>query len=174
MASQNEVADHLFMTQQAVSALIQKGILPSPSGRAGLDLDTCREAYIRHAREIAAGRVSAVSGEGLDLVQERARLAAEQADGQAMKNAVLRGELIQAEDVERIFGALVTSARAAFLALPHKAAPLVVGKTSPVEAQAVLTGLVHEALASLAAGEASRTFGAMAPQSTADEATELH
>lgn len=174
MATQAEVADHLFMSQQAVSALVQKRILPSPSERGSLDLAACREAYVRHLREVAAGRASAESGESLNLVQERARLAAEQADGYAMKNALLRGELIQAGDVERVFGMLVSSARARFLSLPHKAAPLVVGKVTPAEAQGVLTGLVHEALSALAAGEASCVFDAAAAESAADEAAEIH
>ncbi|MBP0446716.1 hypothetical protein J8J14_18220 [Roseomonas sp. SSH11] len=161
MATQAEVAAHLGLSQQAVSALIQRAILPGAAGKGGLDLDACRLAYVRHLREVAAGRASAESGEGLDLVQERARLAAEQADATAMKNAITRGELVPAGDLERVFGALVSSARERFLALPYKAAPLVIGKATPVEAQAVLTDLVHEALLILASGETSRAFAAM-------------
>lgn len=161
MATQAEVAVHLDLSQQAVSALIQRGILPGAAGKRGLDLEACRLAYIRHLREVAAGRASAESGEGLDLVQERARLAAEQADATAMKNAVTRAELVPAGDVERVFGALVTSARERFLSLPHKAAPLVIGKATPAEAQAVLTDLVHEALSILASGEASHVLASM-------------
>ena len=52
-------------------------------------VDEVRVAYIRHLREMAAGRFS----EGpLDLAQERAALAREQREAVAIKNALARGE----------------------------------------------------------------------------------
>lgn len=48
-------------------------------------------AYIRHLREVAAGR--ATSEEGLDLATERAHLARAQRERVEMQNAVTRGEL---------------------------------------------------------------------------------
>lgn len=54
-------------------------------------LKQLRVAYIRHLREIAAGRAS-TADKALDLAAERAALAREQRIGQAMKNAVARGE----------------------------------------------------------------------------------
>jgi phage terminase Nu1 subunit (DNA packaging protein) len=50
---------------------------------------------VKRAVERAGGDV----GDDLDLNAERARLAREQADGQAIKNAVARGELLPAEEV---------------------------------------------------------------------------
>lgn len=73
------------ISQPAVSGLISRGIL-SP----GSTLQEWLHGYCDHLREMAAGRAS--GGGGLDLVQERARQAKEQADRIAMQNAVTRKE----------------------------------------------------------------------------------
>jgi len=56
----------------------------------------------------------------LDLDAERARLAKEQADGHELKNAQTRGDLVSAEAVTREWVAIVSSARAAMLAVPSR------------------------------------------------------
>ena len=93
--TQQEIADHLDMSQQAVSGLCSE---------IGLDwrsatLDEVRVRYIRRLREQAAGRAAAGD---LDLVGERARLAKEQADRVAMQNAVTRGELAPVALIEEV------------------------------------------------------------------------
>lgn len=154
MATQAEIAEHLDLSQQAISALLARGVLPAASRKGGLDRDACRVAYIRHLREQAAGRASAAAeDEGLDLVAERARLAKEQADAQAMRNAILRGELVSAEDLETVAGAIVDAIRAKILALPTRATPLVIGLNSHAEIRDKLTDLMHEALTELVATE---------------------
>ena len=96
MATQNELAAYLDLSQQAVSKLKTAGVLPSPTGRGSYDLDVSRVAYIRHLRAGAAGR-----GGGRDdsLEAQRARLAAAQAEAQERKNAHDRGELVRLADV---------------------------------------------------------------------------
>lgn len=96
MLSQQDIASHLDMSQQAVSALLE---------HLGVDwktaqLDEIRVAYIRRLREAAAGR----GGEGAvgELAAERARLAREQADKIAMQNAVTRGELAPVALIEEV------------------------------------------------------------------------
>ena len=118
MATVSDVARHLDLSMARVGQLQLADVLPRSKGRSGLDLDECRVAYIRHLREAAAGRG--------DLSAERARLAREQADGQAMKNAAAarasccRG-LTSTRTVQVVFGRV----RARLLAIPTKAAPLV-------------------------------------------------
>ena len=73
------------VTQQAISDLVSRGTLQR-GGTAGQWL----RAYCSNLREQAAGRAS--MGD-LDLVQERARLAKEQADRVAMANQQERREL---------------------------------------------------------------------------------
>jgi phage terminase Nu1 subunit (DNA packaging protein) len=83
--TQSEFADLVGISQQAVSALLMRGTLSNG--------DTARQwlhDYCENLREQAAGRASTGS---LDLVQERARLAKEQADKVAMSNQQLRLEL---------------------------------------------------------------------------------
>lgn len=82
------------VTQQAVSDLHQRGIL----SRDGSGLDWLQN-YCAHMREIAAGR-------SLDLAQERARLAREQADKVAMQNAITRREHAPVEVLELVIGSV--------------------------------------------------------------------
>lgn len=85
--TQQEIAEHLDMSDRNLRDLLQS---------VGLDhkqaaMSEIRVAYIRRLREQAAGRMGGEMG-GLDLVQERAALAREQREGQAIKNAVARKE----------------------------------------------------------------------------------
>lgn len=83
--TQGQFADMVGVTQQAISDQLSRGVLQRGDTAAGW-----LRAYCRNLREQAAGRAS--MGD-LDLVQERARLAKEQADKVAMANAVERREL---------------------------------------------------------------------------------
>ena len=150
MSTQVEIAEHLDLSQQAVSQLIAAGVLPNATRRGGLDKDVCRIAYVRHLREVAAGRASeAAAAEGLDLVEQRARLAAAQADGQEMKNRTMRAELIPRPAMVSVMQASFTNCRARLLAIPTKAAPSLLGLTSLAAIRDKLTELVHDALAEL-------------------------
>lgn len=92
--SQAEVAAHLDLSDRSVRELEPKLALPSD-----YNLASFRIAYIRHLREVAAGR----GGENsLELAAERARLAKEQADKIAMANAITRGELAPARLIEEV------------------------------------------------------------------------
>lgn len=86
VVTQAEFGADVGISQQAVSELIRAGVLMHGHSERQWLL-----AYCARLREQAAGRLSA-DGLGLDLVQERARLARLQADAQDLKNAVARGE----------------------------------------------------------------------------------
>ena len=75
------------VSQQAISAMVNEGKLACD----GAPLGDVVAAYCERLRDQAAGRLGDGVG-GLDLVQERAALAREQRIGQAMKNAIARGE----------------------------------------------------------------------------------
>ena len=85
--SQTLLASMVGITQPAVSAMVADGRLQVE----GLSLGDALQAYCQRLRDQAAGRVGSEVG-GLDLVQERAALAREQREGQAIKNAVARKE----------------------------------------------------------------------------------
>jgi terminase small subunit / prophage DNA-packing protein len=148
MATQADVADHLFMSRQNASDLFARGILPD-RGRGGADLDECRRAYIEHIRAQAAGRLGTGDGE-LDLTEERARKAKEEADRLEMQNAQMRGELLARTDVDAAVVGAFARVRARMIGVPSKVAPIVVTMDSPAEAEAAIRKAVYEALKELA------------------------
>ena len=84
--AQAEFAELVGVSEARVSQLISEGVIVRG--------DTAQEwlvAYCERLRDQAAGRMGDGVG-GLDLVQERAALAREQREGQAIKNAVARRE----------------------------------------------------------------------------------
>ena len=84
--AQAEFAELVGVSEARVSQLISEGVIVRG--------DTAQEwlvAYCERLRAQAAGRMVDEVG-GLDLVQERAALAREQREGQAIKNAVARKE----------------------------------------------------------------------------------
>jgi phage terminase Nu1 subunit (DNA packaging protein) len=117
MASHEDIAKHLFLSPQAVGQMVRAGRLPTTGGRGGLDPDACREAYVRRLRNAAAGRGSE---DGSELTLERTRLAREQADAQAMRNAALRRELLPAAEVEATWAGILRGVRARMLAVPSR------------------------------------------------------
>ncbi|MDE1715734.1 terminase small subunit [Chromobacterium amazonense] len=85
VGTQSEFGQLVGISQQAVSELVSRGVLAQ-----GGTLIAWLQSYCANLREQAAGRAS--NGE-LDLVQERARLAKEQADRVARRNAQEEREL---------------------------------------------------------------------------------
>lgn len=100
-----------------LTALVRRGIAVR-IGHGAYDMVASTHGYIGHLREVAAGR----GGEDhqLKLTQERARLASEQADSQALKNAELRGELVRVDDVEREWTGIMRGVRSEILAVPAR------------------------------------------------------
>jgi phage terminase Nu1 subunit (DNA packaging protein) len=84
--SQAEFAQLIGVSEARVSQLIADGVLTR--GETALEW---LNGYCERLRDQAAGRMGSEVG-GLDLVQERAALAREQREGQAIKNAVARKE----------------------------------------------------------------------------------
>jgi len=146
MASIAQVAAALDLSTKMVNDLIARGtITKKPRGQ--YNIEEAVKEYVRHIREVAAGRLRA--GE-LDLAEERARLAKEQADAKEMENAVSRGDLVYIDDVAKQVEAQLNAVRTRLLAIPSKAAPLVVGATTTAETKSVIEDMVEEALNELA------------------------
>lgn len=107
----------LGISPAALTSLKKRG-LASHLGHDAYDLRATVSAYVTHLRGIASGR----GGEEmqLTLTGERARLAREQADAQALKNAQLRGELVAVEAVEREWQDILRRVRAGVMAVPSR------------------------------------------------------
>jgi len=84
--TQAEFAVLVGVSEAKVSQLVGEGVI-----ERGQTAHAWLLAYCERLREVAAGRASIEDG-GLDLVQERARLARSQREAQDIKNAVARGE----------------------------------------------------------------------------------
>ncbi|BAI72535.1 hypothetical protein AZL_018970 [Azospirillum sp. B510] len=147
MATQQEVGRHLDLSERSVRDLLDRSVLPA-ARRGALDLDTCRAAYIKHLRAVAAGRSLGPAGD--DLTTERARLAREQADAVAIRNAVSRRELLPRSDVTRAVVGAFTIVRDRLSALPARLAGSLAATTDPADARARLETAIADVLAELA------------------------
>ena len=147
MATQAETAKHLIMGVRRFRQLCDMGVFPRPEKKGQWNKRLCREAYIKHLRGVASGHKPENSD--LDLTEERARLAREQADGHALKNAELRGELVRLDAVADVVGRDYSNLRTRLLGLPSKMAPEVHLAGSVQETKAVLDRAIREVLTEL-------------------------
>jgi hypothetical protein len=113
MPTQQQIADHLDMSQQSVAELME---------RLGLDwrlesIDVVRVAYIRHLRGQAAGHRS---DDGMDLVRER--VLTERVDRELKELAVAekKGVLVNVAQLEPALMQMVGSFRADLLSRDDK------------------------------------------------------
>ncbi|GAA4419895.1 hypothetical protein [Acidovorax lacteus] len=83
--SQAEFAQIIGVSEARVSQMVSEGLIAKGDTAASWLI-----AYCERLRDQAAGRLGETYG--LDLVQERAALAREQREGQAIKNAIARRE----------------------------------------------------------------------------------
>jgi len=146
MATLHEVAAHLGVTIKYVQDLIANGTI-AKKGRGEYDLDECRQSYISRLRESAAGRANAGD---LNLTDERARLAKEQADAKAMENAITRGELVYIDDVAKRVEVALSNVKTKLLAVPTKVAAEAAAADDAKEVQALIERHIIEALNELA------------------------
>ncbi len=112
------LADLIGVDRRTITELAQRNIAV-PQGR-GYALAESVRRYCAHLRELATGR----GGEAAiaSATAERARLAHEQANHIALKNATLRGSLLDAGAVEREWSDLLRMVRAGVLAAPGRCA----------------------------------------------------
>ena len=109
--SQQDIAEHLDMSQQAVSQLMDQLGMDWRS----VDVAEIRIAYIRRLREQAAGR--ATVGD-LDLATERAGLAKAQRERIEMQNAVTRKELAPIALITEVLAKSAAKSAGQFDAIP--------------------------------------------------------
>jgi phage terminase Nu1 subunit (DNA packaging protein) len=108
------MAGLLGLSTRRITQLHGEGIAIK-TGAGVFDAEATIQNYIRHISAKASNQAAT-----LDLNAERARLAREQADGQSMKNAQLRGELVDVEAVAQTWESIVAEVRSAMLAVPGR------------------------------------------------------
>ena len=109
------LADLIDLTESRVVALARSGAIPRVS-KGRYDRREAVRAYVRYLRQNPAGRKSADPA----LADERRRLVREQADREAHRNAVARGELVAAADVKAEWESILTDVRGGMLAIPSR------------------------------------------------------
>ncbi len=114
MIETRDVGEHLFVSTRTVTSLIERGIIKREPV-IGFNLDAVRKDYIEHLRSLA-GKKSGSPGADLNLTNERARLAREQADRIAMDNEISRKTLIPADLIKKAGENLFVAMRAKILA----------------------------------------------------------
>lgn len=137
----------LGLTSGALTDLKKRGIAVH-LGHDAYDLEATVRAYVTHLRGIASGRGG--EEQTANLTAERARLAKEQADAQALKNAALRRELVPAADVERAWGDVLRQVRARILAVPSRLRQALDLTTADID---VIDRELREALTELGNGD---------------------
>lgn len=105
------------VTTRTIRSLAQQGAVVR-AGRGSFDFAASVKRYVEHLRETAKGRGDQKTVAA--LASQRTRLAREQADGVALKNAQLRGELVEASAVEREWSEVLRGVRAAMLTVPSR------------------------------------------------------
>jgi hypothetical protein len=151
-----EVAALFGKSGRWISDLRAKGELPED----GATLGEFVSAWVSYATS-----TSGVKAKPIDAAKARRELA--KAEREEMQTAAMKGELLPRAGVTSAVQNAFARVRARLLALPNKAAPLVVTLKEVVPIQEKLTELVHEALAELSATtvgiEANRAGAGDAP-----------
>ena len=145
-----ELGEWLGLSDRQVRHLAERKIIERPT-RGRYQLQASVQATVAHLREMAAGRAS--EDDSLDLVAERARLAKEQADAQAMRNDQRRNELVEVADVAKLVGQQYARVRTRLLAIPSGHAAQIARLKTPQEVQPALQALLTAALEELSADE---------------------
>lgn len=115
--SAKQLGAMLGISARMVTNLHDKGIVVK-AGRSRYRVAESVHNYCAHLRATAAGRGGATAVDA--LATERTRLAREQADQTALKNAALRKELVSAADVEREWSEVLRRVRSGCLAIPAR------------------------------------------------------
>lgn len=112
-----ELGEFLGISARAVSDLGKRGI----AIKAGPNLWRLKQSVARYCDELRR-QVKGMGGESVvaSAAAERGRLAASQADWQAMKVATRRGELLDAAAVEREWTGVLRTVRSGVLAVPAR------------------------------------------------------
>ncbi len=143
------IARLLDLTPRRVQQLVDEGVIPK-NAHGRYELVPVVRAYVQYLRQAGGGTPAAKT--------EHARLLRERADGQALKNAALRLELLPAAEVIAGWQSAIGRARALLLGIPTAAAVQIVlaakkhadADDAEREVRRLLTKLIDDALNELA------------------------
>jgi phage terminase Nu1 subunit (DNA packaging protein) len=118
VVSPKTLAGLLDMSEASVRQYAAEGVFVK-AGRGRYVLSPSVSNYIRHLREVAAGREG--KDKELNLVDEGARLKMVQRRNLELKNAMLEGSMVPVEAIRPAWGRVMRAVRTGMLAIPNKA-----------------------------------------------------
>src|SRR6202047_3487709 len=110
------LAGLLDLDVESIRKLLNSGIVVGAGERGPFLLAPSVRNYVRHLREIAAGR----QGNELNAVDENARLKIVQRKNYELKNAALEGALVSMDDLTEAWGVIVGTIKAMMLSFPAR------------------------------------------------------
>lgn len=138
-----EVCQQVFgISSRRYRQLAKAGLVPEPEG-GYIDFILATKKLIEYYQKLIKGQGS------LTLTEERARLVQIQASLAELEYEKALGNLLEKEEVIRVWTGMILSARARLLSIPSKVAPLLDGKNK-AERKEILERYVYEALNELA------------------------
>jgi phage terminase Nu1 subunit (DNA packaging protein) len=114
--TRQSLAGLLDLEMTVFTELARSGILVGSGVRGRYLLAPSVRNYVRHLREIAAGR----QGKELNAVDENARLKIVQRKNYELKNATLEGSLVNMDDLTEAWGVIVGTVKAMVLSIPAR------------------------------------------------------
>lgn len=149
-----QLARILGVSERVILGRKADGRLPV-SASGAIDLAAIVQAGVS---ALAADQARAAGNDAADdLDTNRARESRLRGDKLELINAQLRAELVPADEMEAVMGQAFDAVRGKVLALPSRAAPLILGCKTALEIQERLTELVHDACGDLASADAVST-----------------
>jgi len=139
------IARFLNLTERRVQQLARDGIIPKPE-KGKYDLVGCVQGYIAFLQARAFGKETGTA----DMYAERGRLVKLQADKAQMELDVMRARLVPADEAEELWASLLATFRTRMLAVPTRAAHLVLHLKEFYAIEQGLRDLVCDALTELA------------------------
>lgn len=140
------VAKVCIISVRRVQQLVKEGIMPKPE-RGKYDLIPCVQGYIKYLQDLAFGKDMLPT----DIHTTRARLLAAQAEIAEMEAAEKKGRLLDAGKVAGWWAKIITNAKQNLLAIPSKAAPILLAYKTAAEIKVELQAMINEALDGLSA-----------------------
>ncbi len=150
MASQPQVAAHLFMSTKRFRELLDADVFErAEAGK--YDFDLCRKAYVLHLRRLATGRSQPGGSAGEQTGYQEASRREKEAKAEMAELALAerRGELVSADDVDVLLTEIRTAVRGRLITLPSLCAPLIPSQKPASEIESIIRGKVDEALEAL-------------------------
>jgi phage terminase Nu1 subunit (DNA packaging protein) len=114
--TRQSLAGLLDLDVRSIQELARSGIVVGSGVRGRYLLAPSVRNYVRHLREIAAGR----QGNELNAVDENARLKIVQRKNYELKNAALEGALVPMNDIIEAWGMIVRAIKATVLSFPAR------------------------------------------------------